>query len=159
MKDKKYFFKNNFNFKTIFQIAKRLTSRFEILKRHEKKTPFQKIPKRLEKKRFQILQNNFFRFQSSTRFLLVFQPFSVWNRKNFVFTKISFSKSNNRFQMFQNDFFRFPAVFGIKMKMKIFLFSPKILFSNSNRFQMFQHNFFRLPAVLWNSKTVRETVL
>ena len=46
-----------------------------------------------------ILKNNFLCFESSKRFLLVFHPFSVWKRKKFHFTRISFLKSN-RFQMF-----------------------------------------------------------
>ena len=87
------------------------------------------------KNRFQIWKTIFFRFQSSKRFLIVFQPFPVWKRKffcfrqNFVFKIYSFSK-------FKTIFTSYPAFFS--MKTKKILLSPKFCFQNLTVFKRFK---------------------
>ena len=124
VKGKKYFFKNRFekfqNDFSNFETPSLAVSKF---RNAQKKKRFQNAQKK--KNCFHILQNDFFRFQSSERFYSFSSRFQYENENLFVFTKIQFAKSH-RFQMFQNDFFRFPAVFS--MKTKKFLFSPKFFF-------------------------------
>ena len=160
MKGKKYFFKYPF---------KKFQNDFSNCETPKKK--ISKNSKTPRKKNVFKFCKTIFSFQSSKRFLHVFQPFSVWKwtkycfHQNFVSKSYRFQSSNDFysnfsrfqyknekkiiftkifhcFQMFQNDFFRFPAVFS--MKTKTFLFSPK-LFSKSSRFQMFQKDFFKTP--------------
>ena len=141
MKGNKYFFKNCFekfqNHFSNFETPSLAVSKFRKKLLKNSKTP-------RKKNRFQIQQNYFFRFQSSKRFLLVFQPFSssfqYENNFFFIFTKFLIV-----FKCFKR-FFPFSSQFQYENE-KIIIFT-KILFSKSYRFQMFQNNFFRFSAVL-----------